>query len=183
LAALAPRGKLAAMTPHWERTVSPPADGGPFFMRAVLTPHRSLSRKAFTTVLVGFAVIDAMITGVFLMQGAWPVAIFLILDVFALWLAFRINYRDAGAEERVALSADRLVVSRFAARGADTHWVVSPLWVRVGTDGFAVRIASAGRAIRVGAFLSPAERGEFALALNAALGKARSYTPSTSRIE
>jgi uncharacterized membrane protein len=164
---------LEAMTPHWERTETPPAHGGPFYMRATLTPHRSLSRRAFTIVLVGFAVIDAAVTGFFLSQRAWPVAIFLVLDVLALWLAFRINYRDARVEERVEVAADRLLVSRLDKRGRHAHWMVSPLWARVGAVGGAVQIASAGRALRVGAFLSPEERSAFAAALAAALAKAR----------
>ncbi|MBI1186456.1 MAG: DUF2244 domain-containing protein [Alphaproteobacteria bacterium] len=169
---------VGAMTPHWERTETPPAHGGPFYMRATLTPHRSLSRRAFTIVLVGFAVIDAAVIGFFLSRGAWPVAIFLALDVAALWLAFHINYRDARAEERVEVATDRLLVSRFDRRGRNAHWMVSPLWVRVAADARAVRIASAGRTLRVGAFLTPEERGAFAAALNAALAKARAGAPA-----
>jgi uncharacterized membrane protein len=51
--------------------------------------------------------------------------------------------------------------------------MVSPLWVQVGAAGGAVQIASAGRMLRVGAFLSPEERRDFAQALAAALAKAR----------
>lgn len=152
-------------------------------MQAVLTPHRSLSRKAFTSLLLGFAAIDLAIVSFFLLQRAWPVAFFLLLDIALLWLAFRINYRDGRAEERVEVAHDRLLVSRRKPSGRAAHWMVSPLWARVRADARSVRIASAGRAVRVGSFLSPPERGEFAKALDAALYKARTYNPRTSRIE
>jgi uncharacterized membrane protein len=171
------------MTPHWERADYPPPTAGPYMMRAVLTPHRSLSRKAFVAVLVGFALVDASITTVFLLRGAYPVAFFLILDVLALWFAFRINYRDGQAEERVEVAPERLLVSQKSPEGKDSHWMVSPLWAQVRADARSVRIASAGRAVRVGAFLSPSERGAFARALEAALARARVYRPSTSLIE
>jgi uncharacterized membrane protein len=161
------------MTPHWERVGQAPPQGGPVFFDAVLTPHRSLSRKAFVYVLGGFALIDAAITTVFVAQGAYPVAAFLVLDVFLLWLAFELNYRAARARERVAVEADRLVVSRKSGRGKEAHWMVSPLWARVSADATSVGIASAGRMLRVGAFLSPPERGDFARALAEALSRAR----------
>lgn len=152
-------------------------------MDAVLTPHRSLSRRAFVYVLCGFAAIDAAIVTMFMLQGAWPVAFFLVLDVVLLWVAFRINYRDGRTEERVAVGAERLIVSRKSAEGAFSHWTVSPAWARARTDARSVRIASAGKALRVGTFLSPPERADFSRALNAALSRAKSYRPSTSRIE
>ena len=171
------------MTPHWERIAEPPPKAGPLFFDAVLTPHRSLSRKAFVYVLCGFAAVDAAITTVFLLQGAYPVAAFLVLDVFLLWLAFEVNYRSGRARERVEVGADRLVVSRHSGRGREAHWIVSPLWARVSADARSVGIASAGRIVRVGAFLSPPERGDFAKALNEALSRAKGYRPNTSRME
>lgn len=172
------------MSPHWERLAAPPPASAPLFMDAVLTPHRSLSRVAFTYVLCGFAALDALIVTIFLLHGAWPVAIFLVLDVFLLWLAFHVNYRDARLRERVAVGPDHLLVARENRAGA-VYWIVSPLWARVATDARSVKIASAGKALRVGAFLSPPERVDFSRALNAALGRVRreGYRPSTSRIE
>ncbi|MGE0830234.1 MAG: DUF2244 domain-containing protein [Hyphomonadaceae bacterium] len=161
------------MTPHWQRLGELPPASSPLFMNAVLTPHRSLSRKAFFFVLIGFACVDAAVVTIFLLQGAYPVAFFLILDVFLLWLAFRVNYRDARAEERVQVGADRLIVTRTTPKGRAAYWSVSPVWARVRTDGRSVRIASAGKSLAVGAFLSPPERGSFARALNAALYRAR----------
>ncbi|MBL8549859.1 MAG: DUF2244 domain-containing protein [Hyphomonadaceae bacterium] len=171
------------MSPNWERLRERPAEKGPLFFDAVLTPHRSLSRKAFVYVICGFAAVDVAVTTVFLLQGAYPVAFFLLLDVGLLWLAFELNYRAARAHERVAVAADRVLVSRHSGRGREAHWMVSPMWARVSADERSVAIASAGRQVRVGAFLSPLERGDFAKALTEALGRAKDYRPSTSRIE
>lgn len=153
-------------------------------MDAVLTPHRSLSRRGFKY-LFGFVVaMNAAVGAYFWFHGAYPVLGFLGLDVFAVWLAFHMNYRAARRLERVRVAAEHIHLSRASPKGED-HWVASSLWARVTRDNLGVRIASGGDAMRVGAFLSPKEQNEFAKALDAALWRARRapHKPSTSAIE
>jgi uncharacterized membrane protein len=54
---------------------------------------------------------------------------------------------------------------------------VSPLWLRVEAAADALRLASGGKALRLGAFLSPGERERFAEALRLALWRARKGSP------
>src|SRR5262245_59744521 len=114
------------MTPQWERNADAPAMEGAMFMDAVLRPHRSLILTAFKAMLIGVIVINGVVAAVFLAQGAFPVSGFLGLDVLALWIAFRVNYRAARAEERVRLAADKLHLERRDANGVTRHWVLNP---------------------------------------------------------
>lgn len=141
-------------------------------MDAVLTPHRSLSELGFQRFIWVFAAMNLAVATYFWVQGAWPVMGFLGLDVFAVWLAFRLNFRAARVEECVKVSGEHLHVARRSARGA-SHWAVSPLWAKVTAEGIGVRISAGGASMNVGAFLSPDERADFARALNDALSRAR----------
>ena len=162
------------MTSQWERAAAPPAlEGAPLYMDAVLRPHRSLSPAAFKLMLIVVIAINLLVAAVFVSQGAYPVAGFLGLDVLALWLAFRLNYRAARAEERIRVAAARLHLERRAPDGSARHWVLNPIWAQVSEDNRGVAIRSGKGAMRVASFLSPAERGAFARALREALFRAK----------
>jgi uncharacterized membrane protein len=161
------------MSPRWETVATPPQDRGPAYIDAVLTPHRSLSGKAFLRVLCVFSAMNLMVALYWTARGAWPVLGFLVLDVALFCLAFHMNYRAARAFERVRVEADVLKITRQPAHGAARHWVVSPAWARVEDRADAVRIAAGDRAMLVGAFLSPPERGDLARALREAIARAR----------
>lgn len=172
------------MTPHWERTdADAAAPRGPVFMDAMLTPHRALSARAFTILILVFVAMNSALAIVFLLQGAWPVVGFLALDVALLYIAFRINYRDGRASERVLVEADRIHLTRTDARGRSAAWHVHPTWARIETTAEAVIVSAGQTRLSCAAFLSPPERIQFYEALVAAIGKARRYTPSTSSME
>ena len=169
---------IAQMTPHWSQLDAPPPDrAGPVFMDAVLTPNRSLSRVAFSRLLAGVALLNALVSLMFILRGAYPVAAFLALDVALLWWAFRVNYHAGRAEERVRVGAEAVLVTRRTPEGRQTHWTVSPLWANVSSEERAVEIWSAGKSISVGAFLSPGEREAFSVALRQALARAKGSGP------
>lgn len=142
-------------------------------MDALLTPHRSLSARAFLLVICVFSGMNVAVAAFWALQGAWPVLGFLVLDVALLTLAFRMNFRDGRMFERVRIDADLVQVTRQPVRGRPSHWIVNPSWARVEDRPDAVRIAAGDRAVHVGAFLSPPERGDLADALRAALARAR----------
>jgi uncharacterized membrane protein len=158
---------------------------GQLFMDAVLRPHRSLSLRAFKLMLIAVIVVNVAVAVVFVSQGAFPVAGFMGLDVLALWLAFRWNYRAAQAAEYVRVAPGRVHVVAVDKDGAATHWVINPVWARVARDGRGVLVRDGAGQLRLGAFLSPKECATFAAALDAALWRAKrgAYSPSTSRIE
>jgi uncharacterized membrane protein len=164
------------MKPTWERSPAAPYLGGPLLMDAVLRPHRSLSVKAFKSMLIAVIAVNIAMALCFWAQGAFPVAGFLGLDVLALWLAFRWNYRAAQAAEYVRVAPGRVHVAAVDRHGAATHWVLNPVWARVAQDGRGVLIRDGAGQMRVGAFLSPKECESFAAALSLALHKAKRGT-------
>lgn len=161
------------MIPRWERIPAPPALDGRLYMDAVLRPHRSLSVAAFRVMLVAVIAVNAAVAIFFVVQGAFPVAGFLGLDVLALWLAFRWNYRAARAEEYVRIAKDRVHVASVDADGVAAHWVLNPVWARVARDGKGVLLRAGPTQMRIGAFLPPKECAGFAAALDAALHRAK----------
>lgn len=162
------------MSPRLTVTDAPPRPTGPAIFDAMITPHRSLTARGFLIVMCAFSACNVILAIFWALHGAWPVLFFLVLDVAVLTLAFRMNFEAARAFERVRIDADCLHVTRQPARGAAQHWVASPAWTRVEAQEEALRIAAGDNAVHVGAFLSPPERDDLAVALRAALARARS---------
>lgn len=171
------------MTPQWERTSAAAPPAGPVFMDAMLTPNRALSTRAFTILILAFCAINLALAIAFLLRGAWPVVGFLGLDVLLLYVAFRINYRDGRASERVHVCPERLQVTRTDPRGTSVHFQVSPAWARIETTPEAVLVSAGGSRLSMASFLSPPERESFSSALQQAVARARAYRSSTSSIE
>lgn len=162
------------MKPTWERSPAAPLVPQPLLMDAVLRPHRSLSGAAFRLMLGIVIAANAVLAMVFAANGALPVAGFLGLDVLALWLAFRWNYKTARIEERVRIGAGQVHVESIDASGAALHWTLNPVWARVLREGRGVLIRAGASQMRLGAFLSPKECASFAAALDLALHNAKS---------
>ena len=150
---------------------------------AVLTPHRSLPPLGFAILMAAVAVVSFVAGLVFLLIGAWPVLGFLGLDVLLVYLAFRASYRAARHSERVRLSENELVVERVSPHGATRQWVFQPYWVRVSVEesqggSNVLTLASHGRTLTIGDFLSPEERVELAAALRRALQPLKGAAPA-----
>lgn len=145
-------------------------------MDALLTPNRSLSRAAFKLVMLVYLLVSLAMSAVFWSQGAYFVVGFLGLEIALLYAALSLNYRAGRIAERVRVAFDRVLVSRTGA-GRDSHWVTSPLWLRVEEAADAVRLAAGGRELAIGTFLSATERDAFAAALRAALLQAKRSPP------
>ncbi len=158
---------------------APPADPpGRLHMDAVLRPNRSLSGPAFL-ILMSVLVAASFFAGIaFISMGAWPVVGFFGLDVFLVWLAFRLSYRSGRLREAVRVTADTVEVLRIYPSGHARRWRAAPWLVRVETDrpmkhDGQVRLVSSGRVLVLGAFLSPPERATFGARLVGALDGAR----------
>lgn len=147
--------------------------------RAILHPHRSLSHGGFM-ILLGFIGFVSFATGVaFYMMGAWPVLGFYGLDVLAIYVAFKINYRSGKAYELVELSPDVLKITQVHHSGRSRSFDFNPYWVKVllneWPDGSAdLKLASHGNEFEFARFLNTDEKKDFADALRNALMLARS---------
>jgi uncharacterized membrane protein len=152
----------------------------PFF-HALLTPHRSLGRTGFTILMVSL-LFGWTVTGIIMIShGAWPIFGFFGLDVLALYVAFRLNYRAARAHEEVTVSRTALDIRKVAPSGkAETHHF-NPFWARfaiarhdeIGITRMAVE--AQGQAVPIGSFLNPDDRESFAVAFSRALAKAKAH--------
>jgi uncharacterized membrane protein len=153
---------------------TPRADGSVF--AATLRPHRSLGPRGFALVMALMAGISFVSGVAFAYHGAWPVMGFFGLDVAVVYLAFRINYRSADASESVVLSETELVVERRRYGRVIGRWAFQPYWLRIEVDEGrtpGVILASHGRSVAVGTFLSPEEREGFAEALSQSVAMVR----------
>jgi uncharacterized membrane protein len=146
--------------------------------RAILTPSRSLGPRGFLILMAALTAASFALGLAFWRIGAWPVGAFLGLDVLALYVAFRLNYRDGRAYETVELTAAELAVTSVDRRGASRRYVFNPYWVRLelreAPDGrTSLVLSSHGRGLRFAGCLSDEERRDLAGALGQALGSLR----------
>lgn len=143
---------------------------------AVLHPHRSLSGRGFVILMSALCVMSFGAGMLFALKGAWPVLGFFGLDVLAIYVAFRLNYRSGRWLETIRLTRDRLVVGRRDPVGQYEEWQFQPYWVRVHVvdrppfDNDLV-LTSHGQSLTVGAFLNGEERADLATALKDALAR------------
>ncbi|MBU1211712.1 MAG: DUF2244 domain-containing protein [Alphaproteobacteria bacterium] len=145
---------------------------------AILTPHRSLSPFGFVVLMSLVSLVSFTVGFYFLLLGAWPVFGFFGLDVLLIYFAFKLNYRAGLAYEKVELSPGLLRLTQVDPRGRQNNFDFNPYWVRVGLseehDGRTIMwLASHGREMVFGHFLTDDERREFVDALKAALTSAR----------
>ena len=150
----------------------------PFF-EARLTPHRSLGRTGFA-ILMGALLFGWMVTGaIFLAHGAWPVFGFFGLDVVAVYIAFRVNYRAARAREEVSVSRTSLDIRKTAPSGKSEAHRFNPFWARFSVSRHAeigitrMIVEGQGKQVPIGGFLNPDDRESFATAFSRALASAK----------
>lgn len=165
---------FAAPLPSPSRAAEPP------LFDAVLYPQRSLGPRGFRIFMAAVIGVSAAFGIGFWLIGAWPVFGFLGLDVVLIYFAFRINYRRARLSETVRLTREKLTVRRFSPDGRVQAWDFQPYWLRVDVErpeepDCQLSIASHGRRLIIGSFLSPEERLDFAKALRDALSRCRCF--------
>lgn len=161
-----------------ETTVIDSQNPKPDFI-AELVPYRSLSINGFIFLML-FVGATCFLSGVmFLVMGAWPVFIFMALDVLVIWFAFKINYRAGRIKERVYVGRDELKVEHYDAKGRMVAHIFNPFWTRfeisrhelIGiTD---MRLKSREQTLSIGSFLNPDDRESFAHAFSNAIADAK----------
>ncbi|MBK1637498.1 hypothetical protein CKO24_00300 [Rhodothalassium salexigens DSM 2132] len=145
---------------------------------AVLRPNRSLGPAGRARLFWAVAALSAVSALRFWAVGAWPVALFFILDAGLLWGAFKLNDRAGRRTETIRLSRAGLDVAYTAPDGRTRTARLEPVFARVdvrhaGSHRAQVRLVSRGVEAVVGSFLSRDERLEMAAALDEALYRFR----------
>ncbi len=147
--------------------------------RALLVPHRSLGRVGFATLMAVLLFGWLAIGAYFLSIGAWPVFGFFGLDVLAIYVAFRLNYRAARQCEEVSVTRTRLDIRKTAPSGKVEEHRFNPFWARFNVARHAeigitaMQVESRGRSVAIGSFLNPEDRESFATAFGSALATAK----------
>ncbi|MFK8253724.1 DUF2244 domain-containing protein [Ancylobacter terrae] len=155
----------------------------PLLYEATLQPHRSLGRRGFAVVMAFVALVSFVCGLAFLMMGAWPIFGFFGLDVLAIYIAFRMNFRAARAREEITMTPSRLLVRKVdpAGRARDTE--MNPLWTRLHADRheefglMRVLLQSRGTPTEVGSFLHPQAKEDLSTGLGLALAQAKRGVP------
>jgi uncharacterized membrane protein len=151
---------------------------------AVLTAQRSLGMRGFAWAAGVLLVLAAISCGVFLTLGAWPVVGFVGGEVGLALLLLWLHQRSGRGREELTLNGEGLTVARVDGAGRRVEWRLQPAWLRVamrpaeGDAAAHVQLASHGRTLAIGAFLTRDEQRELVTALEAALARWRAPVPS-----
>jgi uncharacterized membrane protein len=157
---------------------TPAAPLGALFFERILLPHRSLPPRGFHLLMVILGLISLGVGVGFVSIGAWPVTGFFGLDVALVYIAFRINYRQGRLREILRLATDTFTVERVSVYGSRRVWQFQPFWMRVvlderDADRNRLFVASHGRFLAIGDFLSATARRELATTIREALTRWR----------
>jgi uncharacterized membrane protein len=142
-------------------------------------PHRSLRPRGFAMLMAVMAVMSSLTGIVFWRLGAWPVPGFMGLDVAALYVAFRLSYRQGQVAEEIRMTRSLLTVRRTAPDGRSASAGLNPYWARLEIDRhpefgiLRMAIAWQNHRLAVGSLIGPKERERFASEFTAALRLAR----------
>lgn len=123
-----------------------------------LWPNRALDRKGVRRLIAFFALL--LIAGAVrtYMMGAWPVALFLLLDLAAICLALYISVTRARWSERIELTPGRLIITRTLGDVAREEVMLGPqnttvrIVMRNGLKR--LQLTDARKLIEVGSFLT-----------------------------
>jgi len=146
---------------------------------AVIRPHRSLGRDGFRTVMTLCCLATAVASIPFVAMGFWPIAGFFALDVFALYLAFLVNFRAGRSFEELELTRLHLLFRTVNPRGEAREWRFNPLWTRIDREEdeeFGLQrlaLVSRGERVVIARDLSPDERESLSEALSRALSEVK----------
>jgi len=159
------------------------------FSLSYLTKNLGVPKQTGFMLLMAFLTVISFAAGVaFLIMGAWPIFGFLGLDVLAIYVAFKINFRHARAREEITVTPSELRVRRVSHRGHVMEWVLNPLWVQIDQithEEFGIErlyLVSSGRRVSIGSFLGAEEKASFSKALRAGIAAAKrgvAYNPIT----
>ena len=165
-------------TPDPEPPPEMPDLDAPLF-EDTLSPHRSLGPRGFRVLMASTVVLSAIVTIPFFILRAWPIVGFMGLDLLALYVAFRVNFRAARAREHFRLTYFELLFERVGPRGARRQWRMSPSFVRlerIDDEEYGpqrLTLHSRGQSWRIAGGVGPERKAEFAGGLARALVEAR----------
>ena len=143
-----------------------------------LLPHRSLSHRGFSILIMILAGLAFFISLGFFLIGAWPVIGFMGLELLVLYVAFRLNYRDGKRLEQLVIHNKGLELVRITPSGSEERLVFSTLWLTAeiqkpkGKRNI-LGLRHHGTFHEIGAFLPPVEKKQIKNLINDTIAAAR----------
>jgi uncharacterized membrane protein len=154
------------------------------YLDRIIEPNHALSRKGMMMVLSFAAMCNVVTAGFMLAIGAYPVPLFLGLDMLAISIAFfAMDRRRRRRLERIEITADRVAVFR-PPNSPEPLWAAAPIFARVvlachDPDLPMVRLVSSGRTVTLGSELGAEGRAQLADQVSDALQMARAERHQT----
>ena len=145
---------------------------------AVITPHASLGRRGWRWLLIGLLAAVGLTSLRFWLAGAWPVAVFAVLEVGFFLFMFWLHRRAMRQAELVQLTPSTLSVVRIDPSGLRTERRWQPAWLSVILQERSGRVpalllSSRGRREEIARMLGEPEKRDLAAALDDALYRLR----------
>ncbi|MEH6496079.1 MAG: DUF2244 domain-containing protein [Pseudomonas marincola] len=138
-----------------------------------LSPHRSLPPRGFLVLMIFIGVVSFTAGIAFLMMGAWPVFGFFGLDVLLVYVAFRLNYREAQKREVIEIREGDLRVRAISPSGTEKCRTFQSYWSRCVIEGEMLLIRSRNETAEIGSFLNLEEKEEVMNEITSALHRDR----------
>ena len=147
---------------------------GDTVFEAVITPHRSLSRRGLRLIIAFTCTVSLGVTTMFWWLGAWPVAGFNGAEVLLAVVLLRVHALSARASEFLLLSEAELRVVRTDSQGRKSEQTLPSAWINVFLEERKGRapglyLTAHGQRIEVAAALGEPEKRDLAGALKTAL--------------
>ena len=147
---------------------------------ALMKPNASLSRSGFWVIMGVIIAINVFSMIGFLSRGAFPIIGFLGLDILAVWLAFKVCFKDQTQWTRVRISPETLRVDHRNPKGVETHIELPTAFARVElkepvTVHSWVTLSYQRQAYVIGRVLTVDERKSLVEAMRDAIQRARTH--------
>ncbi len=145
---------------------------------AMITPHRSLSRRGLHIIIAFTCSVSLGVTTLFWWLGAWPIAGFNGAEVLLAVVLLRAHAKSARASEFLVVTEAELRIQRTDSRGVRTEQRLPSAWINVNVEERPGRtpglyLAARGSRVEVGAALGEPEKRDLAVALTEALHRWR----------
>ena len=143
-----------------------------------LEPSKSLRPEGANLVLVILGSFGLVISGSFMVFGAWPVFGFMALDVLLIYIAFQAQHRRSDRGEEITISDDKIEIKYFKGGICVKTILLNKYWVKLEHFNSFNRqsklmFSSHGKFSEIGDFLSLKEKQKLAANLEPLLGNGR----------
>ena len=142
------------------------------YLDLILYPNCSLNFKSLLFLAFLFTSLSFIISLYFIYNGAWPVGIFLFIDLFIILLAFKINYRQSHKYERIIIT-DNIFIKKKNFKEKELTIKIEPSWLRIKVcyknNSGHLEIISKGKAQVIGSYLNIIELKKLAKEIKKAL--------------